>query len=89
MSKQLISLTFRQNLQKLILANETSVGLPPDESEMPRSYSRGVIFMSGDDDTDAQHTGLEMDAFATGNDLDGVGEPGVFSAVEDRTFQFR
>ena len=88
-SKQLISLTFRQNLQKLILANETSVGLPPDESEMPRSYSRGVILMSGDDDTDAQHTGLEMDAFATGNDLDGVGEPGVFSAVEDRTFQFR
>ncbi len=77
MSKKLISLTFRQNLQKLILANETSVGLRPDESEMPRSYSRGVFYMSGEDDSDAQLSGLEMDVFAIGNGLDGVGEPGV------------
>ena len=89
MSKQLISLTFRQNLQKLILANETSVGLPPDESKMPRSYLRGVFYMSGEDDRNAKLSGLEMDAFAIGNGLDGVGEPGVLNEVQDRRFQFR
>ena len=38
-SKYLISPTFRKNLQKLNLTNETSVGLLTDESEMPRSHS--------------------------------------------------
>ena len=45
--------------------------------------------MSGEDDSDAQLFELEMDAFANGNGLDGVGEPGVFSAVKDKKFQFR
>ena len=89
MPKQLISPTFRQNLQKLILANETSVGLPPDESKMPHSYSRGVFYMSGEHDSDAQLSGLEMDAFAIGHGLDGVGTAGVFNEVQDRRFQFR
>ncbi len=48
---------------------------------MPRSYSRGLFYMSGEDDSDAQLSGLEMDAFAIGNGLDGVGEPGVFNEV--------
>jgi hypothetical protein len=33
--------------------------------------------MSGEDDSDAQLSGLEMDVFAIENGLDGVGEPGV------------
>jgi hypothetical protein len=56
---------------------------------MPRSYSRGVFYMSEEDDSDAQLSGLEMDAFAIGNGLDGVGEPGVFNEFQDRRFQLR
>ena len=41
------------------------------------------------DDIDALLIALELESFASGNSLEGVGEPGVYNEIKDETFQFR